>query len=145
MNNFGDLIWLVSWQGYNPTTDRPSGLIKRTQWNCPYRWRCKCYVALSVKEFNDRYVLLQAGEHTMSSHKQSSGILNPKQRGAVERAARSAPLALGSQIHTSMQNFSPCLHIPYDRRSRTAVDRLVRKTRRDVMTRRAGGIDLDGL
>ena len=30
----------------------------------------------------------------MTSHAQSSGILNPKQRGAVERAARSAPLAV---------------------------------------------------
>jgi hypothetical protein len=105
---------------------------------------CTCYVALSVKEFRDRYVFLQAGEHTMSSHAKSSGILNPKQRVAVDRAARSAPLALGTQIHTSMQNFSPGRHIPYDRRSRKAVDRLVRKTRRDVMSRRVGGIDLDG-
>jgi hypothetical protein len=80
----------------------------------------------------------------MSSHAKASSILNPKQKGAVERAAQSAPLALGSQIHTSMQNFSPGRHIPYDRRSRKAVDRLVRKTRRDVMSRRAGGIDLDG-
>jgi hypothetical protein len=40
-----------------------------------------------------------------------------------------------------MQNFSPGRHIPYDRRSRKAVDRLVRKTRREVMTRRVGGID----
>jgi hypothetical protein len=94
-----------------------------------------------VKEFSDRYVF---GEHTMSSHEQSSGILNPKQKGAVELAARSAPLALGTQIHTSKQNFSPGRHIPYDRRSRKAVDRLVRKTRQDVMSRRVGGIDLDG-
>jgi hypothetical protein len=99
---------------------------------------------LSVKEYRDRYVLLQAGEHTMTSHTKSSGILNPKQRGAVERAARSAPLAIGTQIHASMQNFSPGRHIPYDRRSRNAVDRLVRKTRRSVMERRIGGIDLDG-
>jgi hypothetical protein len=80
----------------------------------------------------------------MTSHTKSSGILNPKQRGAVERAARSAPLAIGTQIHASMQNFSPGRHIPYDRRSRNAVDRLVRKTRRGVMERRIGGIDLDG-
>jgi hypothetical protein len=71
----------------------------------------------------------------------SSSILNPKQKGAVERAARSAPLALGSQIHTSVQNFSSG---PYDKRSMKAIDRLVSKTRRDVMSRRAGGIDLDG-
>jgi hypothetical protein len=97
-----------------------------------------------VKEYRNKSALLQAGEHTMQSHVISSSILNPKQKGAVERAARSAPLALGSQIHTSMQNFSPGRHIPYDKRSRKAVDRLVSKTRRDVMSRRAGGIDLNG-
>ncbi len=124
VDNFGELNWFVSLQGYNPTTERPYGFVKRTQFNCPYRWRCKCYVALSVKEYSDKYVLLQAGERTMPSHERSSGILNPKQKGPVERAARSAPLALGTQIHTSMQNFSPGRHIPYDRRSRKAVDRL---------------------
>ena len=144
VDTFGELNWFVSLQGYTPTTERPNGLINRTQYNCPYRFRCKCYVALSVKEYRDKIVLLQAGEHTMSSHVVSSGILNPKQRGAVERAARSAPLALGSQIHASMQNFSPGRHIPYDKRSRKAVDRLVRRTRQDVMSRRVGGIDLDG-
>jgi hypothetical protein len=90
VNIFGELNWFVSLQGYNPTTELPSGLVKRTQFNCPYRWQCKCYVALSAKEYSD---MLQAGEHTMSSHEKSSSILNPKQKGAVERAARSAPLA----------------------------------------------------
>jgi hypothetical protein len=144
VDNSGELNWMVSLQGYNATSERRNGFVKRTQFNCPYRFRCKCYVALSVKEYRDRYVFLQAGEHTMTSHAKSSGILNPKQRGAVERAARSAPLALGTKIHTSMQNFSPGRHIPYDRRSRKAVDRIVRKTRRDVMERRVGGIDVDG-
>jgi hypothetical protein len=112
VDNFGELNWFVSLQGYKSTTERPTGLVNRTQFNCPYRWRCKCNVALSMKEYRDKYVLLQAGEHTMSSHAESSSILNPKQKGAVERAAQSAPLALGSQIHTSMQNFSPGRHIP---------------------------------
>jgi hypothetical protein len=138
MDDFCELNWFVCLQGYKSTSERATKLCSRVQYNCPYRWRCQCYVALSVKEYNDKYVLLQAGEHTMSSHVESSGILNPKQRGAVERAARSAPLSLGSQIHASMQNFSPGRHIPYDRRSRKAVDRLVRKTRQDVMSRRVG-------
>jgi hypothetical protein len=43
-----------------------------------------------------------------------------------------------------MQKFSPGRHIPYDKRSRKAVSRLVSKTRRDVMSDRAGGKDLDG-
>ena len=97
-----------------------------------------------MKEFRDRYVLLQAGEHDLQSHVPSSSILNAKQRGAVERAARSAPLSIGSHIHASMQNFSPGKHIPYDQRSRKAVSRLVNKTRRAVMSDRVGGIDLDG-
>jgi hypothetical protein len=97
-----------------------------------------------VKEYPDRFALLQAGEHTLQSHVVSSTILNPKQKGAVERAARSAPLALGTQSHASMQNFSPGRHIPNDKRSRNAVSRLVSKTRRDVISGRAGGIDLDG-
>jgi hypothetical protein len=139
-DNFCDLIRFLSLQGYKSTTERSFGLLNRVQYNCPYRIRCKCYVALSVKEYRDRYVLLQAGEHTLQSHVESSSILrlNPKQKGAVERAARSAPLALGTQIHASMQIFSPGRHIPYDKRSRKAVDRLVCKTRRDVMSRRAG-------
>ena len=144
MDDVGDLKWFVCLQGYKSTSERPTKLVNRSQYNCPYRWRCQCYVALSVKEYRDKYVLLQAGEHTMSSHDESSGILNPKQKGAVERAARSAPLAVGSQVHASLQNFSPGRRVPYDRRSRKAVDRLVRKTRQDVMSRRVGGIDLDG-
>jgi len=141
---FGALIWLLSVQGYRSTTERATGLLNRTQYNCPYRRTCECYVALSVKEFRDRFILLQAGEHTLQSHVRSSGILNPKQKGAVARAARSAPLALGSQIHANMQNFSPGRQVPYDKRSRKAVARLVNKTRRDVMSSRVGGIDLDG-
>jgi hypothetical protein len=101
----GELICIVSLQGYKSTTERTSGLLNRIQDTCPYRLRCECYVANSVKDYRDRFVLLQAGEHTLQSHVVSSSILNPKQKGVVERAARSAPLALGSQIHASMQNF----------------------------------------
>jgi hypothetical protein len=34
--------------------------------------------------------------------------------------------------------------LPYDQRSRKAVDRLVHKTRKEVMSARVGGLDLDG-
>ena len=138
------LICFVCLQGYKSTSEKTSGLLNRIQYNCPYRFRCDCYVALSVKEYRDRFVLLQAGEHDLSSHAASSSILTPKQRGAVARAARSAPLAIGTQVHASMQNFSPGKHIPYDSRSRKAVARLVCKTRRDVMSARVKGINLDG-
>jgi hypothetical protein len=86
----------------------------------------RCF--FSVKEYRNNYVLLQVCGHTVESHVVSSSILNPKQKGAFERAARSAPLALGSQIHTSTQFFSPCRHIPYDKSSRKAVARLTPPT-----------------
>ncbi len=73
-DNFGELI---------STTEQTSGLLNRIQYNCPYRIRCKCYVAISVKEYRDRFVLLQAGEHTLQSHVVSSSIFKPKQKGAV--------------------------------------------------------------
>jgi hypothetical protein len=72
------------------------------------------------------------------------GILSIKQRGAVERSARTAPLAVGSQVHASLQNFSPGQRVPHDKRSRAAVDRLVLKTRKEVMSARVGGLELDG-
>ncbi len=53
-------------------------------------------------------------------------------------------MSVGSQVHASMQNFSPCRRITYDARSRQAVARLVRKTRAEVMHERVPGITLDG-
>ncbi len=63
-----------------------------------------------------------------------------KERGAVNWAARSAPLAVGRQVYDSMLDCSPGKHLPYDRRTQQgAVGRLVRKTRRDVMAKRIPG------
>jgi hypothetical protein len=59
-----------------------------------------------------------------------------KQSGSAERAGRSAPMSVGSQVHASMQNFSPCRRVPYDERSRQAVARIVRMTRAKVMQER---------
>ena len=53
-------------------------------------------------------------------------------------------MAVGSQVHASMQNFSPGRRIPYDARSRQAVARIVRKTRAEVLQDRVPGITLDG-
>ena len=124
-------------------SDRGNGF-KRVQYNCPYRFKCGCYVAFSLKEYADRYVWSQAGSHDLNSHIESKGILTVKQRGAVERVARATPLAIGTQVHASLQNFSPGRRVPFDQRSRKAVDRLVRRTRQKVMAERVGGIALNG-
>jgi hypothetical protein len=58
--------------------------------------------------------------------------------------SRATPLAVGTQVHASLQNFSPGRRVPFDQRSRKAVDRLVRRTRQKVMAERVGGIALNG-
>jgi hypothetical protein len=87
----------------------------------------------------------QAGSQdlNLNSHIELKGILTVKQRGAVERVARATPLAIGTQVHASLQNFSPGLRVPFDQRSRKTVDRLVRRTRQKVMAERVGGIALN--
>ena len=114
------------------------------QYNCPYRFKCGCYVALSVKYYSDKVVLMQAGEHDLNSHTKKRGLLTVKQRGAVKRAARSAPLQVGRQIQDSLLDCSPGKHIPYDRRHQNAVGRLVRKTRKEVMGKCIPGVGVDG-
>ena len=97
-------------------SERVNGF-KRIQYNCPFRYKCNCYVAIFVKEYGDKWVILQAGKHKLDSHSASLGILTVKQRVAVQKAARTAPLAVGTQIHAALQNFSPGRQVPYDQRS----------------------------
>ncbi len=73
----------------------------RDVFTCPYRFKCDCYCALSVKTFADKVEVALAGEHTASSHSRSSGILSVKQRSAVKRAVRSSPHSVGSRIQAS--------------------------------------------
>ena len=53
-------------------------------------------------------------------------------------------MAVGSQVISNLQNFSPGKRVPLDMRSRRAVYRLVRRTRNDIMAERVPGIKLDG-
>jgi hypothetical protein len=53
-------------------------------------------------------------------------------------------MAVGSQVHGSLQNFSPYWWVPYDARSRQAVASIVRHTRAKVMQDRVPSITLDG-
>ena len=84
----------------------------RDVYTCSYRYKCNCYVALSVKTFANRVEIALAGDYDASSHLVSSGILSVKQRCAVKGAVRSAPHAVGSQIHANLQNFSPGKRVP---------------------------------
>ena len=140
---FSVLTSVAIMQVYQSMSKRAKGY-STVQYHCPYRYKCGCYVALKVQQYPDRVVLLQSGEHTLDSHVgRQRGKLSVKQRGAVKRAARAAPLAVGKQIHDGLLDLSPGKHIPFDRSSQRAVARLVRKTRKDVMAERLQGIEVD--
>jgi hypothetical protein len=101
-------------------------------------------VSFSIKEYPDRYELLQAGEHDRQSHVQSSGILSPKQRSAIARSVRASPLSGASEVMLNLKNLSPGKRVAHDARSTGAVRRLVRKERSEVMASRTPGVLLDG-
>ncbi len=111
----------------------------RDVFTCPYRFKCGCYCALSVKTFSDKVEVALAGEHTASSHSRSSGVLSVtvKQRSAVKRAVRSSQHSVCSQVQVSLENFSPGMRVPFDRRSQKAV------SWKEIMAERVPGIDLD--
>ncbi len=61
-----------------------------------------------MKYFPDKVILLQAGDHDLNGHAvKKRGLLSVKQRGAVKRAARSAQLSVGRQVHDSLLDCSP--------------------------------------
>ncbi len=53
-------------------------------------------------------------------------------------------MAVGSQVHANLQNFSPGRRVPYDARSQAAIARLTRRERAVVLEETAPGIKLDG-
>ena len=100
-------------------------------------------VALAVRTFGDKVQLFVSGEHTKDSHAEGKGTLTAKQLAAVESSVRSAPLAVGSQVHANLKNLSPGKHVASDKASQAAVARLVRKHRKELMAARIPGINLD--
>ena len=116
----------------------------RIQYNCPYKNRCGCMTALAIKEFKDRWELLQTGAHDRHSHRECKGILNVKQRNSIIAAVKSSPMATGSAVHANLKNHSPGKRVASDLKSMGAVHRLVTKTRRKLMSERVDGIELDG-
>ncbi len=77
-----------------------NGLI-REQYNCLYRCKCDCYVAIAVRTFHVK-VQFVSDEHIKDSHAEGRGILTVKQFAAVEESVRSAPLAVGSHEHANL-------------------------------------------
>jgi hypothetical protein len=51
--------------------------------------------------------------------------------------------AVGSQVHANLKNFSPGKHVASDKKSQSAVNRLVRKKRKELMAARIPGINLN--
>ena len=132
-------------QNYRSMSKKTSGF-ESLQLHCPFRHKCNCYVAIKLMKYPDKTVMMQAGDHTCESHVgKQRGVLTVKQRGAVVRAARAAPLSVGRQVHDGLLDDSPGKRVPFDKRSQSAVNRLVRKVRGQVMEERLGpGIDVDG-
>ena len=47
---------LFFWQHYNTMSERVNGF-KCIQYNCPFRYKCNCYVAITVSEYGDKWVI----------------------------------------------------------------------------------------
>ncbi len=47
----------------------------RGQYNCLYRRKCDCVVAIAVRTYHDKVQILVSDEHTKDSHAEGSGIL----------------------------------------------------------------------
>jgi hypothetical protein len=80
---------------------------------------------------------------TKDSHAEGRGTLTVKQLAAVETSVRCAQLAVGSQVHANLKKFSPGKHVGSDRKSQAAVNRLVRKKRKEIMAACIPGINID--
>jgi hypothetical protein len=103
-------------------------------------------VTLSACHFPNSVELWQSGEHHGSGHdvKLRGGIQSEKQKLGVQLAVQSTPIMTGSPVHDGMKNFSPLKHIDSTKQKRQAVDCLVWKERKALMSKRVDGVDLDG-
>ena len=89
-------------------------------------------------------MLMASGEHERDSLRISTGILCVKQRSAVVNAVKSCPMTTGNAVHSNLWNFSTDKRVPCDVKSMKAVNRLVTKTRVNLMRDRIDGAEIDG-
>ena len=141
-------FWFVSYrfrlQGYESKSERFAGS-GRSTWQCPYRRKCACRVALAVKSYPDRWELLHSGQHQRNSHTKSKGILSPLQRNAVITSVKHSPMTARGSVVCNLDSLSPGKRVPFDKRSTRAVGRLVDSTRRQLLAKSIPvGIELDG-
>ena len=122
-------------QKYISMAKSQSGFSRR-YFFCPYKKCCSYQVSFSIKEYKDRYELLQSGVHDRQSHVVSSGILSPKQCSAIDRSIKASPLSGPTEVMLNLKNLSPGKRVAHDVRSTAAVGRLVRKARSEVMASR---------
>jgi hypothetical protein len=88
-------------------------------------------------------MLYVSGEHTPDSHKGGKGTLTVKQQVSIRTAVRCAPHQTGTAVQANLKNLSPDRRVRSDRRSKEALDRLVRKERKTLMAERIPGQMLD--
>jgi hypothetical protein len=80
-----------------------------------------------------------SGEHTLDSHKGGKGLLTVKQQVSIRTAVRCAPLQTGSAVLANLKNFSPDRRVRGDKRSKSVLDRMVRRGRKKLMAERTPG------
>ena len=113
----------------------------RTDYHCPQRRLCNCYVAFHTKEYEHKIDLYAAGTHTSESHIRSSVQLTQHQKHAISTAVGASPLATGYSVHRNLGNVG--MNVSNDKVTRAAVSRLVRKERRRIMHAKTGGMKMD--
>ncbi len=117
-----------------------SGFI-RTDYHCPQRRLCKCFIAFHNKEYAHKIELYAAGTHTSESHIRSSAQLTQHQKHAISTAVGASPLATGYSVHQNLGNVG--MNVSNDKVTRAAVGRLVRKERRRIMHAETGEKKMD--
>ncbi len=76
----------------------------RTDYHCPQRRLCKCFVAFHTKEYVHKVELYTSGTHTSESHLRSSAQLTQHQKHAISTTVGASPLATGYSVHRNLGN-----------------------------------------
>ena len=113
----------------------------RTDYHCPQRRLCNCYVVFHTKEYVHKIDLYAAGTHTSESHIRSSALLTQHQKHAISTTVGASPLSTGYSVHQNLGNVG--MEVSNDKVTRAAVNRLVRKERRKIMHAETGGKKMD--
>jgi hypothetical protein len=113
----------------------------RTDYHCPQRRLCNCYVDFHTKKYMQKTDLYAAGTHTSESHIRSTARLSQHQKYAISTAVRASPLSTGYSVHRNLGNVG--MEVSNDKVTQAAVSRLVRKERGKIMHAETGGKKMD--